>query len=79
MAAAKDKVAQDEGGVDANKGAAGAVGDDETQGGFFAGFKKGNQQSQTGSTTNRPGVPSDINAQLDKLNVEQKKELLGLL
>jgi hypothetical protein len=89
MAAAKDYVQQQEGGVDANKGAQGSVsGDDAAQGGaggFLSGFKQGMKDAGTGGDadqsggTQRPGIPKDINAQLNQLNVEQKKELLGLL
>ena len=89
MAAAKDYVQQQEGGVDANKGAQGSVsGDDAAQGGaggFLSGFKQGMKDAGTGGDagaaggTQRPGIPKDINAQLNQLSVEQKKELLGLL
>ena len=89
MAAAKDYVQQQEGGVDANKGAQGSVsGDDAAQGGaggFLSGFKQGMKDAGAGGDadqsggTQRPGIPKDINAQLNQLNVEQKKELLGLL
>jgi len=81
MAAAKDYVQQQEGGVDANKGAQGSVGDDQAAqggaGGFLSGLKQGLQGN--GKAIERPGIPKDINAQLNQLNVEQKKELLGLL
>ena len=81
MAAAKDYVQQQEGGIDANKGAQGSVPDDQAAqggaGGFMAGLKQGIQGGSGGM--NRPGIPKDINDQLNQLNVEQKKELLGLL
>ena len=89
MAAAKDYVQQQEGGIDANKGAQGSVGDDQAQqggaGGFLSGFKQGMKDAGAGGDAGvaggvqRPGIPKDINAQLNQLNVEQKKELLGLL
>lgn len=89
MAAAKDYVQQQEGGVDANKGAQGSVsGDDAAQGGvggFMSAFKQGRAEAGAGGDAGaaggvqRPGIPKDINAQLNQLNVEQKKELLGLL
>ena len=81
MAAAKDYVQQQEGGVDANKGAQGSVPDGQAQqggtGGFIAGIKAGLKGDST--AIERPGIPKEINAQLNQLNVEQKKELLGLL
>jgi hypothetical protein len=85
MAAAKDYVQQQEGGVDANKGAQGSVPDDQAAqgggGGFLSGLKQGLQGNGNGNVKaiERPGIPKDINAQLNQLNVEQKKELLGLL
>lgn len=89
MAAAKDYVQQQEGGIDANKGAQGSVGDDQAQqggaGGFLSGFKQGMKDAGAGGdadqsgSVQRPGIPKDINAQLNQLNTEQKKELLGLL
>ena len=89
MAAAKDYVQQQEGGIDANKGAQGSVGDDQAAqggvGGFMSAFKQGRAEAGAGGDAGaaggvqRPGIPKDINAQLNQLNVEQKKELLGLL
>jgi len=83
MAAAKDYVQQQEGGIDANKGAQGSVGDDQAAqggaGGFLSGLKQGLQGNGNVKAIERPGIPKDINAQLNQLNVEQKKELLGLL
>ena len=89
MAAAKDYVQQQEGGIDANKGAQGSVPDDQAAsggvGGFMSAFKQGRAEAGADAAAaasggvQRPGIPKDINAQLNQLNVEQKKELLGLL
>ena len=81
MAAAKDYVRQQEGGVDANKGAQGSVPDGQAQqggtGGFIAGIKAGLKGDS--KAIERPGIPKNINDQINKLNAEQKKELIGLL
>jgi hypothetical protein len=80
MAAAKDFIAQNQGGL-AQQGT-GKV-DEPAQGGA-GGFMSGFKQAFNKSTDNTPdgkniNIPADIEKQINSLNPAQKKELLGML
>ena len=80
MAAAKDMVMQNTGGI--NQTGSGSV-DEPAQGGaggFMSGFKQGLKGDNTAAQDGEGAViPKDIDEQLAKLNQQQKKELLRML
>lgn len=80
MAAAKDFIAQSQGGI-AQQGT-GKV-DEPAQGGaggFMSGFKQAfNKSSGNADNAKNINIPADIEKQINSLNPAQKKELLGML
>ena len=81
MAAAKDKIMQDTGGI-AQQGAGGV--DEPAQGGaggFMSGFKQGLKGGGADQNADAQGtaIPKEIDEQLAKLDQQQKKELLRML
>lgn len=81
MAAAKDKIMQDTGGI-AQQGTGGV--DEPAQGGaggFMSGFKQGLKGGDADQNADAQGtaIPKEIDEQLAKLDQQQKKELLRML